>query len=126
MRTTKKLRILVVDDSKVVLRVVCQLLTKMGYETIASHDGREALKIMEADNDIDLVMTDINMPRMDGWELALHIKTKDPSMPIIALTGEHPSNILPMMKDSGISQALFKPFNLDHLNDAMALIFRSS
>jgi CheY-like chemotaxis protein len=125
MRTRKKLRILVVDDSKVVLRAVCQLMTRLGYETIASHDGREALKIMETDNDIDLVITDINMPRMDGRELALHIKSKDPGMPIIALTGEHPNNILPMLHGSGISQALFKPLDMGHLNDAMALVLQS-
>lgn len=119
MSTNKKVRILVVDDSKVVLKVVCQLLTRMGYETKAAENGVEALSLMKTDNGFKLVLTDINMPQMDGWELAIRIKSLKPSLPIIALTGEDPNSIIPRLNGSGISHALFKPFNIDLLNDAV-------
>ena len=119
MHNHQKVRILVVDDSKVVLTMVCQLLTRLGYETISAENGRKALRIIESDNDLNLVMTDINMPEMDGWELALRIKSLKPSIMIIALTGEAPISILPKLNGSGISQALFKPFKIDLLNDVL-------
>lgn len=125
MLETTKIRILVVDDSKIVLMSVCRLLTRLGYETIAAQDGSEALRMIKTNDGVNLVLTDINMPLIDGWELALRIKAIKPDIPIIALTGEHPNKILPKLSGSGISQALFKPFTLDHLNNAMAYIFGS-
>ncbi len=78
------------------------------------------------DNDsIHLVLTDINMPQMDGWELALHIKELRPDIPIVVLTGEAPDAIIPKLLDSGIDQALFKPVKLEALRDAMSRNLRS-
>ena len=115
----KKVSILVVDDSREILKLVCQLLTRLGYETTTAENGFEALRIMECDNCFKLVLTDISMPQMDGWELSLRIKSLNPSIPIVALTGEDPNSILPRLKGSGISHALFKPFKIDLLNDTM-------
>ena len=120
----EKIRILVVDDSKIALSMVCQLLMSLGYETVAAEDGRKALSILESNNDLNLVLTDINMPDMDGWELALCIKSLKPDIMIIALTGEAPNNILPKLNGSGISHALFKPFKIDHLNEVVDTILQ--
>jgi CheY-like chemotaxis protein len=68
MENNKNLRILAVDDSKVVLSMVCALLTNLGYETVAAEDGRKALSILKSNNDLNLVLTDINMPDMDRWD----------------------------------------------------------
>jgi CheY-like chemotaxis protein len=125
MQKTTTIRILVVDDNNVVLTSVCRLLTKLGYEAIAAQDGSEALRIMETNDGFNLILTDINMPQIDGWELAHRIKSIKPDIPIIALTGENPNHILPRLSGSGISYALFKPFNLDQLNNAIAYILES-
>jgi CheY-like chemotaxis protein len=126
MQKGNHIRILVVDDSAVVLKSVCNLLTRLGYETIAARDGAEALRIMETDDGFNLVLTDINMPFIDGWELAFRIKFTKPDMPIIALTGEHPDSVLPKLTGSGISHVLFKPLHLEHLNTAIVDVFGSS
>ena len=123
MRKETKIRVLVVDDSRVVLKAVCHLLARFGYEAIAAQSGSEALSILETKDGFNLILTDINMPQMDGWELARKIKSIKPDIPIVALTGENPNHILSRLDGSGISHALFKPFNLDHLNNAMAHIF---
>ena len=61
--------------------------------TISAQDGTEALDCMKNNDSIHLVLTDINMPQMDGWELALHIKELKPDIPIVVLTGEAPDAI---------------------------------
>jgi two-component system, NarL family, capsular synthesis sensor histidine kinase RcsC len=125
MPKNKNDRILVVDDNNVALNIVCKMLASLGYETIAAENGVEALRMMESVNGFKLVLTDINMPQMDGWNLASRIKLLKPDIPIIAITGEDPNSILPRLHGSGISHALFKPFKVDLLNDAMESILRT-
>ena len=96
------------------------MLSRLGYMTISAQDGTEALDCMKKNDSIHLVLTDINMPQMDGWELALHIKELKPDIPIVVLTGEVPDAIIPKLLDSGIHQALFKPIKLEDLRDALS------
>ena len=114
-----KAKILVVDDDKLLRDIVCLMLSTMGCVAISAQDATEALDCMNSNDSIHLVLTDINMPLMDGWELAFHIKELYPDMPIIALTGEAPETVLPKLSGSGIDDALFKSFNLAFLRDAM-------
>ncbi len=115
-----KRHVLVVDDEKSTLALVCQLLEKLGHHTTPAHGGEEALKSLANDVDIDFVLTDINMPVMDGWELAGRIKAMHPNLPIIAMTGECPAEVMPRLKNEGISAALFKPFKMNQLKEAVS------
>ena len=115
-----KRHVLVVDDEKSTLALVCQLLEKLGHHTTPVHGGEEALKSLANDVDIDFVLTDINMPVMDGWELAGRIKAMHPNLPIIAMTGECPAEVMPRLKNEGISAALFKPFKMNQLKEAVS------
>ena len=115
-----KRHVLVVDDEKSTLALVCQLLEKLGHHTTPAHGGEEALKSLANDVDIDFVLTDINMPVMDGWELAGRIKAMHPNMLIIAMTGECPAEVMPRLKNEGISAALFKPFKMNQLKEAVS------
>ena len=72
MRT--KAYILVVDDEKLIRNLVCLMLPKLNYGTVSAQDASEALTCVKNGCDIKLVLTDINMPKIDGWELALRIK----------------------------------------------------
>jgi len=116
--------ILVVDDDKSIRDIVCLMLSTMGCVAIPAQDATEALDRMKNIYSFNLVLTDINMPQMDGWELAFHIKELYPDMPILALTGEAPETILPKLSGSGIDDALFKPFNLAYLRDAMSRLLQ--
>jgi len=101
------------------------MLSRLGYMTISAQDGTEALDCMKKNDSIHLVLTDINMPQMDGWKIALRIKELKPDIPIVVLTGESPDAIIPKLLGSGIHQALFKPIKLEDLRDALSRNWQS-
>ena len=78
-------RILVVDDEDSMCQYLSILLQKEGYEVATANGGAEALKILET-RPADVVMTDIQMPKMDGIQLLKGIKAMDPTMPVIIMT----------------------------------------
>ncbi|MDX2452368.1 response regulator [Desulfosarcina sp.] len=123
--TISKASILVVDDDDLIRDVVCLMLSTLGYATIAAQDGIEALVCMKNNDSIHLVLTDINIPQMDGWELARHIKALKPEVPIVAFTGDSPDVILPRLPDSEINQALFKPLRIEVLRGEISTILPS-
>ncbi len=125
MVVNSKANILVVDDDELIRNIVCLLLSSLGYRPTPAQDATEAIDCMKNNNSFQLVLTDINMPQIDGWELALHIKELKPDMPVVALTGEAPNEILPKLPGSGIDHALFKPIKLEVLRDAMSSILQS-
>ena len=125
MTNNPKASVLVVDDDDSIRDVICAMLSHLGYMTISAQDGTEALDCMINNDSVHLVLTDINMPHMDGWELAFHIKKLKPDIPIVALTGEAPAVIIPRLPDSKINHALFKPLSLKVLRDEMSRILQS-
>jgi CheY-like chemotaxis protein len=112
MSSGRKLRILLVEDDSVVRSLVGNMLAALGYEVVTAQDGDEALEIFSTTDGFHLILTDINMPRMDGWQLTFNLRQIDTRIPIIAVTGENPDSVLPGLDASGISRALFKPFNI--------------
>ncbi len=105
-------KILIVDDTKSVRAVIGTTLKMAGYETLSAEDGVEALKIMNSadSGQIDLVITDVNMPNMDGPTLIKKIKeiAKYAKLPICVLTteteqGKH-SETLEGLKDAWITK----------------------
>ena len=117
--------ILVVDDDELIRKIVCLLLSTLGYHPTPAQDAIEAIDCMKNNDSFQLVLTDINMPQMDGWQLARHIKDLKPDMPIVALTGEAPDVIFPKLPGSGIDHALFQPIKFEILRDAMSSIMQS-
>ncbi len=79
-------RILVVDDQESMRSMLTDLLDMMGHETLTAAGGTEALERLR-DQAIDLVITDLNMPEMDGMELTKRIKSATPGVPVIVITG---------------------------------------
>ncbi|WP_372683650.1 response regulator, partial [Desulfosarcina sp.] len=125
MKMNSKASILVVDDEAFIRNLVCLMLSKIGYATTSARDAIEALEFIQSVNGFQLVLTDINMPIIDGWAFALRVKALQPGLPIVALTGESPDRILPRLKGSGISHALFKPITLNLLEEALSSILDS-
>jgi CheY-like chemotaxis protein len=102
--------ILVVDDSSEVRRVVARVLTDARYAVLEAGDGAVALQILERGGvDIDLVLTDIEMPRLDGIELGRRIADRKWQVPIIYMTGGPTDAIAP------VEPLLRKPFSIDTL-----------
>lgn len=82
-----RLCVLVVDDDSLVLTSTCLLLEDLGHRVISAVSGAQALEVFESEPSIDLVITDMAMPQMDGAELAQAITTLRPGLPIILATG---------------------------------------
>ena len=111
--------ILVVDDDRVVRRIVVAKLYGLGYEIEEAEDGQEALDFLEEAEVPDLLITDSNMPRMNGLQLVRKLReSEDPAvamLPIIMLTarqGEH--DVIEGLK-TGLDDYVIKPFSPDEL-----------
>lgn len=120
MEITAKDSILVVDDEAFIRDLIGMMVLTLGYRVTPARNAIEALDWIKNNDGFQMVLTDINMPQTDGWELALRIKALKPGLPIVAVTGESPNKVIPKLKGSGISQALFKPFSMDLLRDTIA------
>lgn len=77
---------LIVDDDPLVLDVVAQALAEPGYGVLTAHDGYEGIRVL-ADRHVDLIITDIMMPGLDGVQLSIQAKLMRPSLRIIYITG---------------------------------------
>lgn len=112
---TKK--ILVVDDAKTIRDLVRFSLSKQGYSVVEASDGLEAIKALEANGSVDLIISDLNMPNMNGLELSQKVKQSDSwkQIPIFMLTTEASQEIAQKGKQIGILAWIVKPFQPDKL-----------
>lgn len=78
-------KILVADDEELIMNLVCDYLRRDGYEPLSARDGEEALEVFRANPDIQLVILDIMMPNIDGWEVCRTIRQTS-NVPVIMLT----------------------------------------
>lgn len=104
------LKILVVDDEVRMRKLVKDFLTKQQYSVIEAADGEEAIDIFFSTNDISLVILDVMMPRMDGWEVCKEIR-KFSKVPIIMLTAKSTENDELLGFDLGVDEYVTKPFS---------------
>jgi CheY-like chemotaxis protein len=105
-------RILVAEDNKSIQHVVSWILDFMGFEVALAGNGVEALSLF-LKNSFDLVLTDLEMPIMDGWSLIHCIKERSPNTPVVLLTGADRDNVLKKVKSAPIDSVIFKPFSLN-------------
>jgi PAS domain S-box-containing protein len=108
--------ILLVDDDASVLSITQQTLVEFGYNVVTAEDGAQAIGIFSRQHDdIDLVLTDIAMPVIDGYALiaALNRIARDPL--IIATTGNPSAAVMTKIAKSGVVDILTKPYTADHL-----------
>ena len=114
--------ILVVDDSDDLTNVIAEFLGIYGYQVFTANDGCDALERMEK-KDFDAVVSDIHMPRMDGFTLMTEIKSRYPQTPIILITGFSVSEAKKMAFEKGADAFVAKPFHLKELKNVIDSIF---
>ncbi len=107
-------RILVIDDNDMMLELVKGLLSDGKLEVITALSGEEGLEDLEKE-DFDLVLLDHLMPGMDGIETLMHIREKNPNLPVIALTGNETGDGGKFYKDKGFTDYLLKPVRMKEL-----------
>ncbi len=110
-------RILIVDDNLMMRKLIRNIFSKEDYEIEEAENGIEGLE-MARKYDIDLVITDIIMPVMEGLELIMHLKRDFPKIKIIAISGGKPYYLY-MAKKLGIEKIFTKPLNLHQFLDAV-------
>jgi two-component system chemotaxis response regulator CheY len=116
-------RILAVDDSAAMRQMVGITLAGAGYEVLQAADGREALQIAEKQK-FDLVITDVNMPNMDGLTLVRQLRTlaNYRFTPLLVLTTEATAERKLEGKQAGATGWLVKPFNPERLLATVAKV----
>lgn len=113
-KAEKPLSILVVDDEDPVREVVAWMLQDAGHDVHEASDGEQALHFLDRHGPVDLVLSDINMPGIDGMELCMKVREQWPEMPILLISGRPPPN--------GARPFIPKPFRWDTLSRAIAAI----
>ena len=116
--------ILVVDDSAYVRRMIRFALAQQPYRILEACDGVDALKCMQA-NQVDLVITDLKMPNMDGFDLIRHLRSDEKTelLPIIMLTGESDEKSREEARKAGVSAFIVKPFVPEQISGLIESIF---
>lgn len=122
-KAAEEMTVLVVDDIEINREIAATLLEDEGYSILMAENGREALELFEksAEGSIDVVLTDISMPEMDGYSLAKAIRSLDrsdaDSTYIIALSAYGYSESKDQVEQSGMNAFINKPFDVERFNE---------
>lgn len=114
-------KILLVDDDNLMVDLMANMVKAIGYTPLMAFDGNEGMEILK-DEDVDLVITDINMPGMSGIELMERIKAEDENLPVVLITGfgkPEAAQIAHRRKADGF---LGKPFNLSDFRSLIEML----
>lgn len=121
----KNCKILVIDDESRMRKLVRDFLTKKGYEVLEAANGEEAMEIFYEDKDIDLLILDVMMPKMDGWEVCREVR-KTSRVPIIMLTAKADERDELLGFELGVDEYVTKPFSPKILVARVEAILRRS
>lgn len=105
-----RVKVLVVDDESRMRKLVHDFLSKSNYEVIEAADGEEAIDMFYDNKDISLVILDVMMPKMDGWEVLKQIR-RDSKVPVIMLTAKSEEKDELMGFENGADEYISKPFS---------------
>ena len=117
-------RVLVIDDSSTMRKIVSRSLRQAGLdfdEILEAGDGQEALDLLAKEN-VDLILSDINMPNMDGIEFLRQKKEIDgiKNIPVVMITTEGGADIIGEAKELGAAGNIKKPFTPDKINEVIS------
>lgn len=117
--------ILAVDDSAPMRQLISFTLRRAGYKVVEALDGKDAVNKME-ESQIDLIISDLNMPNMDGMQLLRYLRSMDSfsSTPVVILTTESQASTIVTAKKMGISGWIVKPFEPGKLTETVMNILK--
>jgi two-component system chemotaxis response regulator CheY len=111
-------RILVVDDEAHIRTTVKMVLTKAGYEVVEAEDGEKGIQaITSGDNPfmIDMILCDMQMPKLDGAAAIAHFQAQFPSVPVVVMTGHPDIQAATKLMKQGVKDYLVKPIEKEKL-----------
>ncbi|WP_256741605.1 response regulator, partial [Cronobacter sakazakii] len=112
--------ILVVDDHPINRRLLADQLGTLGYQCRTANDGVDALNVLSK-NHIDIVLSDVNMPNMDGYRLTQRIRELGMTLPVVGVTANALAEEKQRCLESGMDSCLSKPVTLDVLKQTLAV-----
>lgn len=109
-------RVLTIDDSKTIRDMLRMTLVDAGFEVLQAVDGQDGCEVMDRET-VDLVITDINMPRMNGYEVVRNLRNRPElkGLPILVLTTESDTDKKNLAREAGATGWMVKPFDPDRL-----------
>lgn len=107
----KELKLLFVEDEKDLLDIISDTLVKLQANFLTASNGEEALEVLANHSDIDAVITDINMPVMNGLDMIKSIKEKNPDLTIIIMSAHTETEYIEKAEEYGVKDYLLKPFD---------------
>lgn len=121
----EKLRILVVDDDENIREILKELLVLSGHQVVLSSNGEEALRFFYA-QEFDLVITDLGMPGISGWEVNRRIKSTHPDKPVVIISGWGAQLSEGEIKNNRADLVLSKPFSLDQITEVTSIFMHKT
>ena len=118
-------RVLVVDDEEFILETAREALRDVGYRVLTAEGGDEALRRLDDHEDVEVVITDLRMPNMDGLDLIRTLRARYPNLPIIAASGMADGRSEDALQ-AGAHTFLAKPFSEEELQGALREALRSA
>ncbi len=112
--------ILVVDDRPINRRLLADQLGSLGYQCVTANDGIDALNVLSKQH-IDIVLSDVNMPNMDGYRLTQRIRQLSLTLPVIGVTANALAEEKQRCLESGMDSCLSKPVTLDVLKQTLTV-----
>ena len=112
--------VLIVDDEQIVLDVLQRILSRLGYNTIISNSGMDAIRLYQ-ENHFDLVLLDVLMPEKNGFEIAKELRKINPDQKIVMVTGlgEDAVETQAASEKVGIHTVLSKPFSFEKVKTVL-------
>lgn len=107
----KSMRILVVDDDREIVELLNIYLKNEGYEVVKAYNGHQALSYLKNDSKIQLVILDIMMPKVDGFQVVERLRSEEHSIPVLMLSAKSSDNDKIQGLISGADDYVTKPFN---------------
>ncbi len=113
----KKIKILIVDDDDdSIRRTISKYLIRFGFDVVEADNGHKGHYLF-SNTSFCLVITDLEMPEIDGWTLAFNIKKEAPHTPVIMMTGMDEGVFIQNKRENCIDIVMFKPFGMKELKE---------
>jgi CheY-like chemotaxis protein len=119
------LNVLAIDDQEIIRDLLLNMFMGMGHRITVCKSGEDGLAAL-AQAKFDLVLTDLGMPGMSGWEVAHAVKERSPGTPVVLITGWGFNFAEEQVRKAGVDYVLTKPFRLEHLTEVVETAVRRS
>ena len=118
------MKALVIDDSRVMRRIVSGILHEVGFDTVEAADGSEALEQLEVHSDVTLCCIDWNMPVMTGYEFVVEARKREEwrDITLMMVTTENEHSRIVAALAAGAHEYVIKPFTADAIRDKLELL----